>query len=176
MKKFLYLLAAVIGPLCAARTPEETVQGVFAALSKGGLPAMVDFVHEYDIPEYRKYVSQLVEQARAAAAQDPGAQEVVKRLPPNFEKLQGREYVKAGMAAVGGDNPDTIKIFRSLSLQPLGHVREGNLAHVVVRLRIPVGTEVKQEIKVITVKEQSGDFWFARGSGGQNPFSQLFQK
>lgn len=175
MKIHIILLLAILTCAASARSPEDTIRGMFASLSEAGLPGALDYVHDTDLPEYRKYIANVTTKAREQADRDPRMKELVDGLSPDFEKLPTRDYVKAGLTAMGGAKPETVKAFRGLSIQTLGHVVEGNLAHVVVRMRIPLANGAKQEIKVFTVKEQAGKYWYTR-SGGGTFMTQLFEK
>lgn len=175
MKITIVFIFAIIACAASARSPEETIQGMFASLSEVGLPGALDYVHDSDLPEYRKYIANVTTKARERADQDPKMRELLEGLGQDFERLPTREYVKAGLVAMGGSKPETINAFRGLSIQTLGHVVEGNLAHVVVRMRIPLASGVKQEIKVFSVKEHAGKYWYTR-SGGGTFITQLFEK
>lgn len=168
-------LIAILACSASARSPEDTIRGMFASLSETGLPGALDYVHDTDLPEYRKYIAAVITRAREQADRDPKMKELVDGLGSDFDKLPTRDYVKTGLIAMGGAKPETVKAFRGLSIQTLGYVAEGNLAHVVIRMRIPLPNGIKQEIKVFTVKEQAGEYWYTR-SGGGTFITQLLEK
>lgn len=175
MKTRILLLVATLLPASLfGRTPEQTVEGAFAALRTEGFSGAVDYMHDEDMPAFRRFLAGVVEDLRKRSEKDERSKQVLARLDPDLDKLKGREYVK-NVAQVFGRASDLPEPFRQISLSPIGSIREGNLAHVVVRLRIPEKDGVKNEVHVFTVKEVAGEFYFTRGSG-QNPFSQFFKK
>lgn len=174
LRCFVLVIAILTGPL-SARTPEQTITGVFEGIRTEGMSGVVDFLHDEEIPAFRQFLSGAIDELRRAAERDERAKQIVSRLNPEIDNLNGRQYVKAAASAIFGGLGDLPEPLRRISVNPIGSVREGNLAHVVVRLRIPEKGAVKNEIHVFTVKEVGGEFYFTRGSG-QNPFSQFFRK
>ena len=116
-----------------------------------------DSMHPDELKKFQKMVSPLV---KKALAEGDGA-EIFADLadrddPKRMADWNGKEFMNRFFRGVTRVQPGIEKVLKSAKIDVIGHVNEGEVSHVVVRMTMSTqGIEV-EKLSVLSVKKYEG--------------------
>lgn len=150
-------------PARATEKPEEVAHTYIRGMADQQLNVVADTMHPAALERFQKILSAIADAIAAAPAE---------RKPP--AKMISALFGEAGPAAMKTDPardvfvrfmnnlmtflPQVREMTAGSEYQVLGHVEEGNLAHVVFRATLRRGTAEMTKMEVLTLK-LDGDNW-----------------
>jgi len=159
MKYLLLLLwvAVLAHPCFAQDTPEEVVSRYFEQLASEGIGQVGSLMHPDELRKFRDMMVPIVDQALktpdqaalfAAFADSSNGQEV--------RRFTDEGFMNTFMEWVAMMQPGFTDILKNATIETLGHVEEGDVQHVVVRMTMNVeGLEI-EKMSVLSVKDFNG--------------------
>jgi hypothetical protein len=160
MMKRLFLIAifAVITSPLQAGTPEEVVEEYINHIKEQGLPGVSFFFHPDEVMSFHATLKPLIEES----LKDPDESQLFIPFRSNSDTTElvpipPREFMDLFMGWMSEMNPGIEEAIRQSTIEVVGHVPEGELNHVVVRLTTTTeGTSVKQ-MQVYTTRDHKGE-------------------
>jgi hypothetical protein len=147
----------------ASTAPEEVAHIYIRALADQQLNVVADTMHPGALERFKKILAEIADAIEAAPA---------NRKPP--EKMISALFGESGFAAVKTDPardvfvrfmtnlttflPQIREMTAGSEYQMLGHVEEGNLAHVVFRATLRRGSAELTKMEVLSLK-RDGESW-----------------
>lgn len=164
MNKTSFILCAIISLSASsfAATPEEIVSAYFNAFRQGDMAAVSAAMHPKETSKFQAMIVPVVE--RGLAAEDDRAEllgldvliggDSVEYLYTEAPDVFFTRFMKWLLEL----NPTMKSSMAGATVQPLGHVVEGELVHVVYRMHMDMlGARISQ-ISAISLKKD-GDAW-----------------
>ena len=140
-----------------AQTPEQVVTAYFDKMKSGGLNTVASLMHPDELRKFRQMLMPVVESSLAADSKDrifaifgdPNS-------PGKMRALDELQFMNVFMELVLKLNPGMDAMLKDAVIQTLGHVRENDIKHVVVRTKMKgEGLEIEQ-MSVVSVKDYEG--------------------
>lgn len=166
--------------LRAEETPEAMAIRHFDAFKNNDMIEVANCMYEPDMVKMKQNLLPAVEKTFAT---DPGGIsrdaaamrlflgnddiEVLRAEPP-------RDFFIRFMNWVVRVNPMALKMVAGGTIQPLGHIMEGDTAHVVCRVNLEVLSMQVSQMKVVSVKKD-GDEWRVLLGGDIEGLARMMQ-
>ncbi len=148
----------------ASATPEELAVLYFNAIKDGDVETLAANMHEDELLRFREMVVPIIESRlnKLGVAGDPEVLAINQLLGgDSVERLREEppdEFFMRFLRWINRNNPMFAKMLQGARIEALGHIPEGEMAHVTCRVHVWVmGSDVAQ-LKVISVRKQ-GDAW-----------------
>ncbi len=140
-----------------AETPEEVAANYFAQLKLGGANKVAALMHPDELRKFREMLTPIVESGLASEKErtlfrkfsDP--KDASKMKP-----LNDSEFMNTFMEWVEVVQPGFTATLKSATIETLGHVREKDISHVVVRMKIHADGVDVEKMGVVSVKDYQG--------------------
>ncbi|HEX2205977.1 MAG TPA: hypothetical protein VHG91_21860 [Longimicrobium sp.] len=168
----LLLLALLLAarPAAAQATPEALAERYFATMRAGDWKANAALMHPEALQSFQSLllpILEIDEEGEVARMLGVADNEAVKALAPAafYERfLNGMMGQQAGLAAIlGGSRAEIV-----------GHVMEGDTAHIVYRLNMEVDGAPMSKVTVISAKRDGG-VWRALLTGEMEGLAGMFR-
>jgi len=175
------LLFAFVFPVLAEKTPEALLAEYFTAFKAGDLETMSKIMHENDLEKLKREMMPVVERGINSVKSGIGQDEVAKRL---FSEDDDVEAIRAESAQmffirfmewVHELNPNMKSAMSGATIQPIGHVMDGEVAHVVYRVSVEMAGTKFNQVTVMSAKK-SGDEWKLMLTGEIEGMGKLLQR
>lgn len=175
------LLFALALPVLAEKTPETLLVEYFNAFKTGDLDVMSKIMHEEELEKLKREMMPVVERGINSVKSGIGQDEVAKRL---FSEDDDVEAIRAEsspmffirfMEWVYELNPNMKNAMSGATVQPIGHVMEGETAHVVYRVSIEMAGTKFNQVTVMSARK-SGDEWKLMLTGEIEGMGKLLQR
>ena len=148
------LLSMAAAGVHAATTPEQLTREYMAALKAEGLKASPRFIHPDELARFKDMIMPVM----LADLGKPKPEFVPNVFGPvtadQLKAMPGADFL-SGLLKVVGDQLAGVK-FESVDV--LGAVREGEVAHVVARLKLQVDEVRLSQMDVISAKPYKGEW------------------
>jgi hypothetical protein len=170
MLAWMLLSLAAVG-VHAATTPEQLAQEYMTALKNEGIGVSARYIHPDELARFKDMLMPVM----LADLGKPQPQFVPNVYGPiNAEQLKAMPGVDilSGLLKVVGDQLSGVK-FESVDV--LGTVREGEIAHVVARLKVQVEEVRLTQMDVISAKAYKGE-WMLLLTGELEGLAAAFSK
>ncbi len=158
----ILVASALLNLAAVAATPEQAAAEYFAAFRKGDLNAVAASMHPDELVSFKATMLPVIE--KGMAIKDPRADLMNLRQIAGADGLEGLKAMtdEAFFARFMGwlfeQNPMLQTSMAGADVTPIGHVREGDKAHVVYRMDMDVlGSRISQ-VTAISLK-QFNDSW-----------------
>jgi len=151
---FLVLLALIPRLLSAQQTPEQAAERYFAATKAMDWSATAAMMHPQALQSMKSMFVELASLDSAGTMIRPmlGVQpDELAALPP------ARVYERV-LNMITRMQPQAIEAMRGASFDVVGHVMEGDTAHVVYRLRMAVEGNTVTQTSVLSLARDGGDW------------------
>jgi len=140
----------------AQSTPEAAVTAYYASFSKLDWHGCTKLMSQPALDEMKK--------AFLAIAHKPEAQKTVlallkKQSMAEVDRLSGAQIVEGVLAAILPENGPSAPFLKQMKVDVLGHVNEGDTAHVVIRMRMPEDGDRKTNATVQSVDKIGNQWW-----------------
>ena len=165
----------------AESTPEEVVVTYFASFKESDMKNLASNMHPDELTKFRKMMLPVMVKGISMTtnvdeSEDAMAMQVFTGDDSigNISNESPEAFFTRFMKWVMTINPDMKSSMESAKIEPVGHVMEGDLAHVVYRMKVEMlGTFVTQ-ISAITLKK-NGDEWKLMLTGEIEGMSKLLE-
>jgi len=181
-KMFPVLIAFFLSiPVIAEKTPESLLVEYFNAFKTGDLETMSAIMHDEELEKLKKEMLPVVERGINSVKSGIGQDQVAKRL---FSESDDIEAIRAESAKmffirfmewVYVLNPSMKTAMSGATVQPIGHVMEGEVAHVVYRVGVEMAGTKFNQVTVMSAKK-SGDEWKLMLTGEIEGMGKLLQR
>lgn len=156
----LYILSLFVLAFFTAHlpgeTPEDVVTRYFAKLKDGGLNTVASLMHPEELQKFQEMLTPIIESALASNESKIFQMFADSKEPSRIRKLSGAEFMNLFMEWIESVKPGVNTIMKDAKVEALGHVREGDIRHVVVKMRMKSeGIEI-EKISVVSVKDFHG--------------------
>jgi hypothetical protein len=153
------LLIIVLSVPARARTPEEIVSDYVTATKQEGLTGIARFIHPDELARFRAGVEPAI---RLALANDRTRAVFLKFADPaDVRRLKSfandGEFLATFMDWVSRERAKAPRLNKNAVVTTLGHVDEGDLCHVVLRIGLAPEKPDTDQITVITTKLHEGE-------------------
>ncbi len=154
----LFLLIASQTSLCLAQeTPEAVAEEYFAQLASGGFDNFARLMHPDELTKFRHMIEPVVETALA----DPDQGTLFAIFADSTDGQQVQDFFDAAfmntfMEWATTFQPGMVEALQSTTVEALGHVREGDDLHVVVRMSVSVEDFSIDKLSVLSLREFTG--------------------
>ncbi len=140
-----------------ALTPEQAALVYLDAVKAGGLDAIAPLMHPGELEKFRAMLTPVVEAALLDAEQsEVFAVYADETDPGKIKPMSDVEFMRVFLQWLTTLNPMIGDILKAASGEVLGHVTEGKISHVVVRMKTnSLGAEIEQ-MTVISFKDHDG--------------------
>lgn len=184
MKKYGVLLACLLmsasWPARAEDTPEAMAIRHFDAFKTGDMEAVADCMAVEDMAKMKMNLIPAVEKTFASDPAGISRDAAAMRLflgRDDVEVLRDenpRDFFIRFMNWVVKVNPMALKMVAGGTLTPLGHVMEGETAHVVCRVNLDVLSMQVSQMKVVSLKKVD-DAWRVLLGGDIEGLARMMQ-
>jgi hypothetical protein len=154
-----YLFLIVLLGLCAARakTPEEVIRSYVEQVKVGGLGSVAGLMHPDELAKFRAmmrpFIDDALKEEEGRAVFGPFAEVSDKTKQ---RQLSPEEFMSTFMRWIEAVQPQISQVLKASTFEVLGHVKEGEVSHVVVRMRAKIqGMEIEQ-MSIMSTKEDQG--------------------
>jgi hypothetical protein len=156
--RILLLTATLATSALHASTPEENAERFLQECSERGIDAIVEWLHPDDFAEIVEQGSPLVD----SLVQQPQVQELFASSADSesAEQLHGLskdQFVKKFLEYATAVEPEEGEDLNFVGAKILGHVMEGDVAHVLVRIVEADETLQKDSLEVISFEDVDGE-------------------
>lgn len=183
MNKMLPVLSAFLLsiPAIAETTPESLLVEYFNAFKTGDIETMSKIMHEAELEKLKKEMLPVVERGINSVKSGIGQDVVAKRL---FSEDDDIEAIRAESAQmffirfmewVHELNPNMKTAMSGATVQAIGHVLEGEIAHVVYRVNVEMAGTKFNQVTVMSARK-SGDEWKLMLTGEIEGMGKLLQR
>lgn len=150
----VFLLSAVSLP---AQTPEQIVTSYFEKLKTGGINTVAELMHPNELRKFRDMLTPIVEGGLASEEQETLFQKFADpKNPTKMRPLDDSQFMNAFMEWMVSLQPGVTAALKDATVEALGHVREDDIQHVVVRMKMKTrGIEI-EKMTVLSVSEYQG--------------------
>lgn len=156
---FLLFCVALLSQQCVAQsTPEEVVDTYFEQMASSRLDQIGYLMHPEELSKFRDMMNPIVTQA----LQTPEQAEVFAVFADSTNKqeikaLSDEEFMGTFMEWIAAIQPGFADVLKTATIETLGHITEGDVQHVVVRMTMSVeGIDVKK-MSVMSLKDHNGE-------------------
>jgi hypothetical protein len=155
--RHLILFAALFLGAAHGRTPEETVRIYFDKIKAEGMGSVAKLTHPDELVKFQQMMAPVVELALQEAEgrrmfgqfSDPADETKPRKLTPE-------EFMSVFLQWVESVQPQISQALKGSSIDIIGHVKEGEVSHVVTRFRTKMqGLEI-EKMSVISTKDHNG--------------------
>ncbi|MEW6304069.1 MAG: hypothetical protein AB1705_11390 [Verrucomicrobiota bacterium] len=154
----LFSLAILAASTCAsqAQTPEEVVAGYFEKIKAGGGNTVAALMHPDELKKFHAMMTPVVEGALASPQAKAFQKFADPSDPAKKRTMTDAEFMNLFMEWVELVQPGAMAALKGATIEALGHVSEGEVKHVVVRVKVKSeGLEV-EKMSVLSVKNFQG--------------------
>lgn len=153
------IFALVILPQSiVAQTPEDVVQEYLESVKKDGFSGTVGLMHPEELQKFRQAMGPIVEGGLASRSEAKLFAEFSDPVDPKrMRPLSDFEFMTAYMRWIEAVRPNIAKGMAT-KVKTLGHVSEGDVKHVVVRVGLRAGDADIEKVTVFSVKEWKGKY------------------
>lgn len=155
--RYLLLLLALTVCTAHAKTPEETIRTYVDEIKVGGLGRIAGLMHPDELEKFRGMLRPFIDKAlkedegRAEFGQFAEASDKTKQ-----KQLSPEGFMSLFLTWFEGVQPQLSEVLKASTFEVIGHVKEGEVSHVVVRMRAKVeGVEIEQ-LSVMSTKDHQG--------------------
>lgn len=150
---------AMPASFAADQTPEEVAAAYFRDLSRDGLAAAGQYMAPSELVRFRSMLMPIFEEGFRSAKDSPMLSAFTRG--DSLQQVQdysAREFFERAMLWMGTLNPGMDAILRQARSKPLGHVREGEVAHVVLRTVAQVSGATASKVSVVSFRTEQGEW------------------
>lgn len=156
--KFWFIAAIFLASArLSAANAEEFVASSFKTIQQQGILALVGLVHPDELKSFRKKAMPMIAEDFAAETHffkgfaDPADSKKIRNLSDiEFMRL----FLESVESLSGNKFADSLK---GTTIQVIGHVTEGDVQHVVVRVTSRAAKDESDQVSVASVKEFNGE-------------------
>ncbi|MCF3650528.1 hypothetical protein [Synoicihabitans lomoniglobus] len=159
--RFLTHLAlglALLVPLVNARTPEETVGVYLEKMKTEGLGSIAGLMHPDELRKFQTMMQPVID----LSLQDPEMEGLFAEFAEPEDSTQPRElspveFMQLFLAWVQSMQPGAAEALNNASWDIIGHVKEGDIDHVVTRMHLNMrGVEI-EKLAVVSTRDFEGE-------------------
>jgi hypothetical protein len=149
---FLFSLADL-----SAETPEQVVSSYFGKLQNGASNTIAPLMHPDELRKFRETMVPIVETGLKSPQASLFQKFANPEAPSSMRLLTDAEFINIFMEWLEMIQPAMATIIKSATIEPVGHVVEGDLRHVVIRMKVKntEGVEI-EKLNVVTLKDYQG--------------------
>ena len=156
----MYFLVAFIFAVSVtqmyAETPEEVVSSYFEKLKTGGINTVAALMHPDELRKFREMLTPVIGDGLTSDPAKTFQKFADPTDPTKIRKLTDAEFMNLFMEWVEAVQPGVTAILKGATVEAIGHIREGEVKHVVVRMKMKSeGIEI-EKMSVVSVKDFQG--------------------
>jgi hypothetical protein len=159
MRSYIVSLVTLVvtGLPLLVETPEQVVTAYFEKMKSGGLNTVAVLMHPDELQKFRLMLTPIIEGGLASPQGKQAFQKFADANDPSkLRPLNDSEFMNLFMEWVQNINPGMTAALKDATVEALGHVREKDMKHVVVRMKLKSeGIEI-EKMSVISVKDHQG--------------------
>lgn len=165
----------------APGTPESLIVQYFNAFKTSDLDVMASIMHDGELAKLKRELLPVVERGIASVKSGIGQDEVAKRLFSDTDDIETiraespQQFFIRFMEWVQTMNPNMKNAMSGATINPIGHVLEGDVAHVVYRVSVDFSGTKMNQVTVMSAKKQDGD-WKLMMTGEIEGMGRLLQR
>jgi len=159
MMKHLRLAALIlISVSLFARSPEEAVRNYIETIKKDGFGSAARLFHPDELAKFRQMLSPVI----ADALKEDDGRLLFGRFASPQDKTVVRpfsdeEFMKTFWLCIEQAQPQLSAVLKTASIEVLGHVDEGEIKHVVTRMRVTRDGDAVEKMDVISARDFKGE-------------------
>ena len=144
--------------LVSAATPEDVIQSYFEKVGREGFGTIAELMHPDELKKFHDMLGPIVSEALGEAGDDA---EMFKSFadPTDSKKvatLSDAQFMNTFMAWIEALRPDLRSMIKGAKIETLGHVTEGELSHVVVRMTMSTQGMSVEQLSVMSIRDFQG--------------------
>ena len=153
---FLAFLLSAVGLL--GETPEQVVEKYFAKVKTEGFAAIADLIHPAEVSKFKGMMAPVVADVLKSPEAESFGAFASHSDPTLMAEMSDAHFLNLFMTWASNAMPGLRQMMADATVKPLGHVAEGDLRHVVVRLKAQKGEIEIEKLSVMSVKESEGQW------------------
>src|SRR4030095_1596037 len=120
-----------------AQTPEQVATTYFEKLQTGGINTIATLMHPDELRKFREMLTPIVEGGLASKQDRRTFQKFADPNDPGkMRKVDDSQFMNVFMEWVESVQPGLTELLKGATVDALGHVRENDVRHVVVRMKV----------------------------------------
>ena len=140
-----------------AETPEEVATSYFEKIKSGGLNTVAELMHPDELRKFLDMMTPIVQEGLASERE--------KRTFRTFEdpknggkmrNLDDSQFMNVSMEWLESLQPGLTAMLKNATVEALGHVRENDINHVVLRMKMKNEGVEAEKLSVVSVKDYRG--------------------
>lgn len=155
----LALLCLLPVPAHASEEAEEAARQVWSDISERGIAAMADHLHPASGELLKDVFLPIAEMAYEHGEGAEFSRQLLgeERSLEEVQALGGVEFFRAFLSAIEG-MMGSLGQFRFDELEVLGSIAEGEVQHVLARMRVGVGEFSVRQVEVLSMRQWEGSW------------------
>jgi hypothetical protein len=154
------LATALVLLLCSnqlfADSPEYIVSAYFQKVKKDGFTSISELMHPDELRKMHEMMLPIIAESLMSEDAPTFKGFADKSDPKTVAKMTDAEFMNRFMTWVSDLQPALRQIISGATIETLGHVVEGDLKHVVVRMKMNSNGIDIEKMSVMTVKDFEG--------------------
>ena len=155
--RHIILIATLACATLHAKTPEEAVRAYTEEVRVGGLSSIAGLMHPDELAKFRAMMSPVIDEA----LKDKEGRAVFGRFADAPDgtmqkQLNPEQFMATFLKCIEAMQPQLSQILKTSSVDVLGHVKEGDVSHVVTRFRTKVQGMQIEKMSVMSTKDYQG--------------------
>lgn len=140
-----------------AETPEQAASSYFEKMKTGGLGSVAGLMHPDELAKFRSMLTPVVEGALASERDRKTFEKFADpKEPGKMRAFDDLQFMTAFMEWVSALQPGLADVMKGATIDTLGHVKEKDLSHVVVRMRMKKDIIEIEKLSVLSFKDYKG--------------------
>lgn len=157
LRSLALLLLTLACAALRAQTPEDTIRSYIEQVKTGGLGSVAPHMHPDELVKFREMMAPVID----LALEEKEGRAVFGRFSePSDEtkqkKLSPQEFMATFMQCLDAIMPLIAEALKNASADILGHVKEGDVSHVVLRFKSKLNGIEVEKMTVMSTKDYKG--------------------
>jgi hypothetical protein len=140
-----------------AQTPEQVATNYFEKMKAGEMNTVSSLMHPDELRKFHQMLTPVIERGLASDRDNRLFQPFADpQDPTKMRAVDDSQFMSLFMEAVESVQPGINAILKSARVEALGHIRENDVIHVVVRMKLQSqGIEIER-MSVLSLKDHQG--------------------
>ncbi len=143
--------------MALATTPEEAVRAYVAQVKAGGLGSAAGHFHPEELAQFRTMMVPVIDEV----LKEPDGPSVFGRFAEESDTSKQRElgpeaFMAAFLQSIEALQPAISQALKTFDVEIIGHVKEGEVSHVVGRFKAKIQGVDFEEMTVMSTRDYQG--------------------